>query len=142
MSEKITGFAISGVGAVGAADAGQLVHFELIAPDGLKQRFLVPYNAMSKVLLGLQAAMQLATEENAKRPGFNQAESGVRVGLKSFQTGIARAPNQEALVVLQLDTKAGFQLSLMLPPDQAHQLGTQVEEAASRAEVAKPSELS
>ncbi len=67
MPNQITGLSVHSIGEVGAADCGKIVHFEFIDPIGQKMRCLVPYDRMSLILAGLQSAMQIATEENAKR---------------------------------------------------------------------------
>ena len=67
MPNQITGLSVHSIGEVGVADGGKIVHFEFIDPIGQKMRCLVPYDRMSLILAGLQSAMQIATEENAKR---------------------------------------------------------------------------
>ena len=112
MSNQITGHSVHSVGQIGAANNGKIVHFEFIDPNGQKARYLVPYDRMSSVLAGLQSAMQIATEENAKRPGFNPAQTGLKTGLKNYGTGQALAPGKDPLVVLYLQTKSAIALDL------------------------------
>jgi len=118
---EIEGVPIRGVGEVGAANGGQTVSFELIQPNGERLRFLVPYQAMKSVLLALETAMSAATEEMAKRPGFDPFADAYRTGLAAHAVGHAVAPGQSGLVVLQLRTKLGAELALMVPPETAEQ---------------------
>ena len=75
----------------------------------------------------------MAFEENAKRPGFDARSGAPRWGLKSYGTGIAYAPGAKTMVVLNLEIVAGASLSLMLPTDQAEELGNKLIRDADNA---------
>ena len=129
----ITGQTVVGVGKAGAANGGDLVHFEFVAPSGHKTTFLAPYRAMNQVLFALQTAMRLATTERQKRPGYNPAEDSLKLGLKNYGTAIGMAQGQETLVSLHLQTELEVSLDLMLPQKQARELGKLLADAADQA---------
>jgi len=135
---QIEGTPISGVGEAGAADGGQIVHFQLVQSNGERARFLVPYQAMKRILFALETAMSAATEEMAKRPGFDQFADAYRTGLTGHAVGHAVAPGQGGLVVLQLRTKLGAQLALMMPPEMAEQIGSDLADQAVQARTSSP----
>ena len=107
----------------GVANDGEYVQFELIDPLGGRVPCAVPYNQMSAVLMGLQSAMQIATEHNSKKPDFNPADASTKAGVKSFKTGQATSPGQEPRVALRVETTGSASILLMLTQEQAANIG-------------------
>ena len=116
---NMAGYKVTGVGLVGSGNGGEIVHFELMGANGMKQPFLVPVRSMNTILLGLQAAMKLAMAECAKRPGFDPSHFGPWLALEHFEVGHAVAPGRLSAVALRLKTKTAVTMDLTLQPDQA-----------------------
>lgn len=109
---------------VGVANDGEYVQFELVDPIGNRVLCAVPYDQMSSVLMGLQSAMQMATDHNSKKPGFHPADASTKSGLKSFTTGQATSLGQPPKVALRVETEGSASLMLMLSLEQAAAIGS------------------
>ncbi len=104
-------------------DGGNRIVFDLEGESGGQLKLSVPFHEMARLIQYMQSAMHLAVEENAKRPGFDPAQYGVRLPLKSFSVGLAKAPGRKTMVVIQMDPQNPPRLDFIMPPDLAESVG-------------------
>lgn len=137
MAKRTTGFLLDSVGEIGLADGDKIVRFEMINPNNQRGWVHVPFEKMARFMFVLQGALQMATAERAKRPGYSASEASVRAGVKVFGTGLAYAPGESTRIVLHVQTDTGIPLDMILSTDDAldisNQLAARVEEAGTKA---------
>jgi hypothetical protein len=132
----LTGYVVGSIGKFGVADDGLTLYFELVTDDSSRVRFLVPFQKMNTLVMAMHGALDMALKENAKRPGFDASQYTARIPVVQHRAGLAVGPGDERRVLLEVRSRSGFDLSLVLSREQAAQIGTDLTGKSAEVESA------
>jgi len=124
---------LEAVGETGCSADGRSLFFEIVDAGHHRRGYFASFGLMSRLVLALHAALDMARARQAQRPGFDAGEVGARFGLRAAAAGLAVAPGVAPRVAVKLESDFGLPLHFVMSKDQAEAFAAALAEAAARA---------